>query len=568
MDKVIPMLIKQRITILSSAVLAVLLIAGIVVIGGTHSVQALSSSGPDSADYGNSSARYALEDTAQLKVTDSIIPVYYTTNPGTITVTANSFSFENRTEPHPNVSFNGRGGVQSDTTFPLSGFTYDPNTGYFVALITVKMTGVTNKTYNVINWQLSVPGSGIIGTYAANGSNSAIELPKRCDGKDSSGCGSYYNYALPFGTQCQATGNQVVSAKIYDGDNGNKGVQPTDFTVSVFDETDSKTVAHSRSGSEANGKTATYTFTVQPYHKYRLKVNNVYANNVMQINLPYDGITYLADCRTLETTDRIYGSWGEYGVMATGIIKGIGSGSAFAGRGLAHATACSYTFLTIANATTGNCKTTPANNYGGYKTGLTIPDVAASFPVSAAARALSGNKLDVSVLSGSYKTNGPITLTGGTLPAGRTIVINTYNVNTKKYDDITISGNITYTGAALLSGGQIPQLVLIAGNINIEDKVSQVDGWLSAEGTLNTCSNVKRTTITINNCKNLLTINGPVMAKDVQLWRTAGSLDADNSGDPAEVFNLRPDAYLWGLSQSAQSGRLETVYTQELPPRF
>lgn len=534
----------------------------------SHSAHALSGNGPDSADYGNSSARYALEDTAQLKVTDSIIPVYYAANPGSITVTADSFSFENSASAHPNVSFNGRGGVQSNTSFPLSGFTYDPNTGYYVALITVKMTGETASTYNVINWKLSVPGAGIIGTYAANANNSAIELPNRCDGADRSGCGRYYNYSLPFGTQCQAQGNQLVSAKIYDGDNGNPGVQPTNFSVSVFDETDNKTISHSVSGGEGNGQTATYTFTVQPYHKYRFKVNNVYANNVMQISLPYDGITYLSDCHTLEVTNRIYGSWGEYGVMATGIIQGIGSGSAFAGRGLAHATTCSYTFLTIANATSGNCKTTPVASYGGYNAGRTIPDVAASFPVSSAAATLSGNNLDVSALNGTYKTSGNITLTGGTLPKGRTIIINTYNAVTKTYADITIAGNITYTTDALASGADIPQLVLIAGNINIQDSVTQVDGWLSAEGTLNTCSNVNRTSITINNCNNLLTINGPVMAKDVQLWRTAGSLDSDQSGDPAEVFNLRPDAYLWGLSQSAQSGRLETVYTHELPPRF
>ena len=534
----------------------------------THAVHALSSNGPDLADYGNSSARYALENTAQLRVTGSTIPVYYSTNPGTVTVTANSFSFENHAGPHPNVSFNGRSGVQSSTTFPLSGFTYDPSTGYFVALITAKMTGETGSTYNVINWKLSVPNNGIIGTYAANGSNSAIELPKRCDAGDNSGCGAYYTYSLPFGTQCQANGNQVVSAKIYDGDNGNLGVQPKNFTVNVFDETDNRTIPHSMSGGEGDGQTAAYTFTVQPYHKYRFKVNDVYANNVMQINLPYDGITYIADCRALEVTNRIYGSWGEYGVTATGLIKGIGSGSAFAGRGLAHATICSYTFLTIANATTGNCKTTPAAGYGSYSTGRTIPDVAASFPISSAAATLSGNNLDVSALNGTYKTSGNITLTGGTLPKGRTIIINTYNAVTKKYADITIAGNITYTTDALTSSDQIPQLVLIAGNINIQDSVTQVDSWLSAEGTLNTCSNVNRTLITINNCKDLLTINGPVMAQDIQLWRTAGSLNGSDSGVPAEVFNLRPDAYLWGLSQSAQSGRLETVYAHELPPRF
>jgi len=194
--------------------------------------------------------------------------------------------------------------------------------------------------------------------------------------------------------------------------------------------------------------------------------------------------------------------------------------------------------------------------------------VAATFPVTAAFSTLSGSSVDISGLTGIYRTSGNITLTGGTLPRGRTVVINTYNPATMRYGDITIAGNLTYTTDPLTSGDQIPQLVLIAGNINIQDNVTQVDGWLSAEGTLNTCSNVPRASITINNCNNLLTINGPVMAKEAQLWRTAGSLDAANSGAPAEVFNLRPDAYLWGLSRSAQSGRLETVYSRELPPRF
>lgn len=538
-----------------------------IVVGAGHSAHALSSNGPDSADYGGSSPRYALEDTSQLRVTQSIVPVYYSTNPGTVTVTVNSFSFENSSSAHPTVSFNGAPGVQSDTSFPLSGFTYDPNSGYYVALISTQLTGETARTFNVINWRMSVPNGGVIGTYAGNGSNSAVELPNRCDSFDRSGCGRYSNYSLPFGTQCQADGNQVVSARVYDGDNGNTGVQPTNFNVSIFDETDNTIVAHSFSGGEGDGQTATYTFTVQPLHKYRMRVSNVFANNVMQISLPYDGITYMANCQALQKTDRIYGSWGEYGVMATGVIKGIGSGSAFAGRGLAHATTCSYTFLTLGNTLDTNCKTTPAANYGGYNTGRTIPDVAASYPVTSATATLSG-VVNLSGLNGTYKTSGDIELNGATIQKGQSIIINTYNPGTGTYSDVTIDGDIKYTTDALSANGQIPQVVILARNINIKAAVGQVDAWLSAEGTLNTCSDVNRTSITDNNCNQLLTVNGPVMANQVQLWRTGGSGSEDASGDPSEVFNLRPDAYLWGLSQSGKSGRLETVYEHELPPRF
>lgn len=556
--------LKSRKYIASIFVSMLILFIG--VIGGAHSAHALSSLGPDSSDYGNA-ARYTLEDTAQLSVTSSTIPVYYATDPGTITVTANSFSFENNPSSHPQVSFNNRSGVNSSTTFPLSGFTYDANTGYWVALIDTKMVNSAG-TYKVISYKLSVPGAGIVGSYAANGSNSAVSNQNRCDGNDSSGCGSYYNFSLPFGTPCQAQGSLSMTATVYDGDNGNVGVQPTNFTVSIFDETTGQTVSYTQGGTgTGDGQTASYKFTAQQYHKYRFKVNNVYSNNVMQINLPADGIFYLSDCRTLEKTDRIYGSWGEYGVMATGTISGIGSGSAFAGRGLSHATTCSYTFLTIANATNSNCKTTPKANYGLYNAARTIPDVAGTFPVTSAGSTLSGT-VDVSGLSGTYKTSGPLVISGGTLQKGQSVIINTYNPVSKTYQDVTIAGDIKYTTDLLTSSDQIPQLIILAKNINIKSTATQVDAWLSAEGTLNTCSDINRTSITINNCNQLLTINGPVMANQVQLWRTAGSSNNDNSGDPAEVFNLRPDAYLWGIAQGAQSGRLDTVYEHELPPRY
>ncbi len=546
--------------------LAGMFIMLISIAGGAHSAHALSNIGPDSSDYGNS-ARYTLEDTSQLSVTSSTTPVYYASNPGTILVTADSFSFENNPSAHPQVSFNNRAGINSSATFPLGGFTYDANSGYWVALIDSKMTNSAG-TYKVISYKLSVPGAGIIGSYAANGSNSAISNQNRCDSNDRSGCGAYYNFSLPFGTPCQAQGSISMTATIYDGDNGNIGVQPTDFSVSILDETTGQTVAYQQGGTgTGNGQTASYQFTALQYHKYRFKVNNIYSNNVMQINLPADGIYYLSDCRTLEKTDRIYGSWGEYGVMATGRIFGIGSGSAFAGHGLSHATTCSYTFLTISNATSANCKSTPAASYGNYTTARSIPDVAGNFPIVSSTPTLSGT-VNVSGLSGTYKTSGALVISGGALQKGQSVVINTYNSVTKQYQDVTITGDIKYTTDPMTSAGQIPQLIILAKNVNIKSNVVQVDAWVSAEGTLNTCSDINRTSITINNCNQLLTINGPVMANQVQLWRTAGSSNNDNSGDPAEVFNLRPDAYLWGISQSAQSGRLDTIYEHELPPRY
>jgi hypothetical protein len=63
-------------------------------------------------------------------------------------------------------------------------------------------------------------------------------------------------------------------------------------------------------------------------------------------------------------------------------------------------------------------------------------------------------------------------------------------------------------------------------------------------------------------------VNGPVLSDKLILYRTAGSGTGAASGDPAEVFNTRPDTYLWAQLVAAGSGRAETVDTTELPPRF
>ena len=285
-------------------------------------------------------------------------------------------------------------------------------------------------------------------------------------------------------------------------------------------------------------------------------------------------ITTRQSIKTVSGTRTTFGSWGEYAISATGVIAGIGSGSAFAGAGMPTPTnplsACSFSFLTFSNArtTSDTCRTTAATNYGKYSTGRTMPTLSNSYPTTMASTSLSG-VVNTASLNGIYKTSGDITLNAGVIPAGRTIVINTlYDPVNRQYANVTIAGNITYATGTLTKASDIPQLIIIAGNINIRSAATQVDAWLSAEGTLNTCSNVARTSINSNNCNAVLTFNGPVMANQIQLWRTAGSGPGTLSGNPAEIFNLRPDAYLFGITQSSKSGRLQTVYELELPPRF
>ena len=273
----------------------------------------------------------------------------------------------------------------------------------------------------------------------------------------------------------------------------------------------------------------------------------------------------------------MFGSWVEYGIFATGTVTGTGSGAAFAGKtGLANPTKCEYSNLTFVNATTSSPVTScsASSTLGGYSTGNTITGIAADFPVTAGTTPVYNDALPspqglyTSNDHGSPVVSDPITLGARTIKKNEWVVINAPNA------DVTISGDIKYDNSPLQSIYNIPQLVIIAKDIYIMPNVQQVDAWLIAQGTkatgagvLDTCriSASFATPLTVNICNAPLQVNGPVMSQKLWLRRTGGS---DIAGTAAEVFNLRPDSYLWAYGRASVSSRVQTVYTQELPPRF
>ncbi len=153
---------------------------------------------------------------------------------------------------------------------------------------------------------------------------------------------------------------------------------------------------------------------------------------------------------------------------------------------------------------------------------------------------------------------------------------------------------------------QIPQLILIADSFDITANVTRIDAWLIADvasddeksGTINTCAYDnfsgfynsqyinyagKNSALTANKCSRELLINGPVVARNLILNRTAGagtqptrydssatSLKANNAYyvQRGEIFNLRPDAYLWGYYQAQRNGIVTTVYSHEYSTRY
>lgn len=279
----------------------------------------------------------------------------------------------------------------------------------------------------------------------------------------------------------------------------------------------------------------------------------------------------------------MYGSWGEYGVVASGSVTGMASASGYAG-GIPSNTLCSVSLLTVTNRDGAACA---VNKIGNYAISGTQPQIATRFPVTATTPKITGSVkvsslMDLATPGGKVYTNngnGAITLTADTaapnasttIPNGKWIVI-----NAGSNADVIIDRNIIYAAGPFASMASIPQVIIIAKNIIISDAVTQVDAWLvatgkGAEGKLNTCGAGGVTATTLPNatqCASPLRVNGPVIVNHLLLRRTAGSGTGAGRGTPGEVFNLRADAYLWATSYSNGQGRATTVSNKELPPRF
>ncbi|OYX44161.1 hypothetical protein B7Y94_00265 [Candidatus Saccharibacteria bacterium 32-49-12] len=270
--------------------------------------------------------------------------------------------------------------------------------------------------------------------------------------------------------------------------------------------------------------------------------------------------------KTVSGSQRTFGSWAEYAVTASGSITGLASGAGYS-EGAAPGNFCNVSFLTITTGVSGAC--TVGSTKGDYNFGTDLPNVSSRFAQTT--NRGSNPTIDVATTgSGTYTGSGTITVRASTtVPQGRSIIINAPGAS------VVINSNITYNNGPYSDVAQIPQVVIIANRIDIEAAVSRVDSWLIASGTngtLKTCRSVpdspSSSQLTSSLCNTPLSINGPVMARRLLAFRTAGAGTGADSSRAAEVFNLRPDAYLWATHQNSLGGRLQTMQTTELPPRF
>lgn len=301
---------------------------------------------------------------------------------------------------------------------------------------------------------------------------------------------------------------------------------------------------------------------------------------------------------------RTFGSWVEYGVLAPGTIKTVASLSGYVnGKDLGEVPACDIrtnqlTFSNTAADESGSA-TPHADECGHYMGGSKyLPDIATALtrqePIDNTGNAVY-NPLDLRLngdsREGLYEAAN-FTINSSTIANSATQKGKTYVVYAPS-GTVTISENITQAGDSYDEPSQIPQLVIIARNIIIQDDVTRVDAWLIAQGTqddhgvVNTCV-VGNTTPSLSSriCDKQLTINGPIIARELRLWRTTVYGDpcrldspsacglSDDRGtakrvdDPAEIMNLPGSSLLWALAHGTPSGYAQTTYTTELPPLY
>ena len=280
----------------------------------------------------------------------------------------------------------------------------------------------------------------------------------------------------------------------------------------------------------------------------------------------------------------VFGSWSQYAIAASGGVSGMSSNSGLNGGyvtpnistgGLVTSSVdmCSYSKLTLANlAGSSNIPSLLCqnNSIGHYQVQTESPSwsqylLGTSIQENTSADNSVGYTNSRSSGKYVYSNNdlSSYTLNANTLNSEHSLIIYTPNAN------VTIKGDLNYSSSGVSDAYKLPQLIIVARNINIENSASNVNAWLYASDTLNTCSDKGiNDSLTNNDCNNKLTINGTAITKHIYLRRTAGSgTTINDSGDPAEVFNYDTNSILWAMSNGNRNN-IRTVYQEEISPRF
>ena len=178
--------------------------------------------------------------------------------------------------------------------------------------------------------------------------------------------------------------------------------------------------------------------------------------------------------------------------------------------------------------------------------------------------------------TGRY-ANTTITSHAGGDISGSLSGVHVYNGNTTITGDISANSSANHGSLANTSQA----VIVVNGDLTINNRVRNIDAWLIVTGTLMTSQNpVTANTVEkgIDKDEVPLTITGPVKAGQVKLRRTYGSgihspFNSIKDGveqltKPAETFRHTPKTYIWSYYNSLDKGQVQTVYLREVAPRY
>ncbi len=350
-------------------------------------------------------------------------------------------------------------------------------------------------------------------------------------------------------------------------------------------------------------------FTVAKKPSIQVWGGNIYSNGIISTaratknNLAgYDERAYQIESNNGKT---VFGSWGELGVIANGLVSGLASGASIGYGANDNGTlsppasglnSLSSTIATGGSTKTSYCKQVPlsfANSKctSGYTGQLGSAITSSSMKSeqsnillkfdyggtmnSTGATALNdGNKIQKE----SYYYYGTKLTVGNQTNAGGNPIQRGSIQFVHGTEGIYISGNLEYqNGYTKLT--DVPKLIIYTEkDINIACGVSRIDAILIAGGTVNTCADENGTSPDVNAAERSrqLIINGAVIATKLEAKRTYGAGPGVNSGVPAEILNFDPTLYRFGEIQASNEDagesfetttNLDTVYQKELAPR-
>ena len=261
------------------------------------------------------------------------IPVYFKYDPGTVGVDVFDVYYGKNASDGAlfNGYYNNSGGNEGH--FIISGFQYDNATGLWKTMITAQLTKnngqlVTSES-SLYQFRLRLSNHDGIIAYAggwASQANRQYNVDYNTGGDLAGGGGDQDEYLL-MSLPCNITHDVELGpgkpyelilfdldqpGPLYPGSKSNKPYinRGLDINVAVFDETDKKEVVkykgseyncdfnNQHDGSSCMGENGTLhvTMTMKPGHKYQVHIWRNWVNNLIEYHLPFDNISYAAEC--------------------------------------------------------------------------------------------------------------------------------------------------------------------------------------------------------------------------------------------------------------------------------